>query len=173
MNAHEPFVVKKGTSPSHFELESREPDRRSMARTHRNRLLLSELARFFRGAMISTYILTAPKAHLPRGVPFSQIRLDSLLYWTSKCGLKCCAEPLVPPKDRRYRPLAIGTRDSRVGNPYLRDEMLSKRIDTYDCLAWSLQSWSHASGPFLLYFSQVFHPNCKKALGKTTFNDLL
>jgi len=134
MNFHELMIVNTGI-PSRLELRSRKICRKTMARNHRNCILIAELARFFCGSIISTYLITALMGNVSREYSFAYARFDSLLYWTTKCGLRGCTELLSLPTDRRPRALAIGTRDSRMGDPIVREEISHDRLDVYECLA--------------------------------------
>ena len=136
------------------------------AQRDRNRSLVAELARFFRGSIISAHIITIAKVSIPPGVSFTKVVLESLLYWTCRCGRPGCTESLsLPEFGTGRRPIAIGVRDSRVGSPRDRSKVSKDRLDIYNCLS-DFRTWNHATGPFFLYFARIFHPHCKAQLGK-------
>jgi hypothetical protein len=157
-----------------FELTSGEKVGKAiLARNHRNQLRIAELSRWFRSSIISACIVTGSKSRIPESAgQFAKIRFKSLLYWTCKCGRRSCAEQLQLPTEWGKRPLSIGMRGSRPRLPYGKVEISGDRLDTCECLS-EMGFWTHAPGPFVLYFVRIFHPDCKGELGKTTVNDLL
>ncbi|RDW94514.1 hypothetical protein BP5796_00277 [Coleophoma crateriformis] len=64
--------------------------------SHRQRLLLAEFGRFFRGSIITAYRITAYVIPIPssKDNQWRSLVFDSLLYWTRDCGCRDCKLPL-------------------------------------------------------------------------------
>jgi hypothetical protein len=146
----------------------------SISESHRRyRLAICELALFYRGTIIVAHKITMNSEFIDyklEGDDARRLKFASLLQWTGKCVLPTCDRLLeVLPANAGRCALAVGAKDSRIGQPKERAEISQNRLDAYYHLHAFIDgyNWNHNVCLFFLYFADLYYLNCKAQLGKT------